>query len=174
MRDGLHSHVSLSSKRSLDKSRRRSGLPARHWAAENAPSLDEALVSGKYARPTPAALAVQGSRSMNPVNNLAALGFAVVGVVITLIGFGFANKTESGSGFVRIVALLMGFSSIPALQALANAEGVAETAVTYWGLLLAGFCLIPRVFGAKTSGFSLGWFVLVFCLLVYSWTMRTR
>jgi hypothetical protein len=68
----------------------------------------------------------------------------------------------------------VGFSSIPALQALMNAKGATGTAVTYWVLLLAGYWLIPRRFGAKTSGFSLGWFVLVFCLLVYSWTMRTH
>lgn len=112
---------------------------------------------------------------MNPVNNLAALGFAAVGVVVTLIGFGFAKKTESESGsfFVKIVALLMGFS-IPALQASMNANGATGAAVTYWVLLLAGFWLIPRILGTRTSGFPLGWLMFVFCLLVYSWTMRTR
>jgi hypothetical protein len=116
--------------------------------------------------------------SLNPINNFAALGFAAVGVVITLIGFGYANRIKSGAAcfFVKILALLIGFSSMPALQVLMNTKGAraSEAAVTYWVLMLVGYNFLPRAFGAKTSGFSLGWFVFVFCLLAYGWIMRTR
>jgi hypothetical protein len=116
-------------------------------------------------------------RSLNPINNLAEMGLATIGALATLVGYGLASG-RSGAGFTssfaKLLAVLIGFFLMLGLLALVGAKGTIGVAIVYWLLLLAGYCFFPRVFGVKIDGFSLGWFVFVFCLLVYSWAMRTR
>lgn len=85
--------------------------------------------------------------------NAAALIFAVLGAAITFIGFGFANKFESGffRFFAKIAALAAGFCSMPALESMLNVKG-ASAAGSYWAYLMIGYWLITQGLGASGKG----------------------
>jgi hypothetical protein len=89
-----------------------------------------------------------------------AFGFAIIGLVITLVGFGLASMSKSKfiSFFIKIAALLAGFYSMPALQMLMNVKGTSM-AGAYWAYMLMILWWLSKVFGAETKGGSLAWLI---------------
>lgn len=82
--------------------------------------------------------------------NTSALVFAIVGAVVTFIGFGFARKFDSQivALLIKIVALGVGFASMPVLESMMKVEG-ASAAGAYWVYILVGAWVISKLFGGS-------------------------
>ncbi|MDR1888864.1 MAG: hypothetical protein LBQ81_05715 [Zoogloeaceae bacterium] len=78
--------------------------------------------------------------------------FAIIGVMITFIGFGFANKLESKflRFLVKTIALVAGFLLTSALQFYLYKEGAGES-MHYFLYMMIGYWLFfgGGIFGGK-------------------------
>jgi hypothetical protein len=79
---------------------------------------------------------------------MAALFIAIIGAVITCIGFGYAKKfkLEIISIIAKFGALAIGFLSMPALESLFQVKGVGGAAGGYWFYILFGVWVLSQIF----------------------------